>query len=190
MIINSPRAHSFNSSSPGAGTEDADSEIIVLALVFLLLIYIIVWPVVVIIKQATGFSPMRTLNRVLPNVDRSVLRTFCPWRARAARQIEMRPQISSPPLEQSQAAQVPALSTDADRPHSPVPQISGEDDRSPRSSLSESLSRSAPHSPNLSQHSLAVSEASTLTIAASTVSDGPTLVRQPFSPLLRRQGFS
>ncbi|KAJ7886206.1 hypothetical protein B0H14DRAFT_1322534 [Mycena olivaceomarginata] len=57
MIINSA---SINSSTPVAG--DADSEGVVLALVFLILIYIVACQVLVVIKHITGFSLQRSLQ--------------------------------------------------------------------------------------------------------------------------------
>ncbi|KAJ7367507.1 hypothetical protein DFH08DRAFT_828677 [Mycena albidolilacea] len=173
MIINSA---GINSSTPVAG--DADSEGVVLALIFLILIYIVACQVLMVIKHITGFSLRRSLSRALSNIDGSALRTFFLWRAH---QIDWGSQISLQPVHspaESQAAQVAPSSLGADPS---LVQPPGEDGPS---AIPGSFDVTAPFTPSPSHHSLAVSEASTATMVST--SSTRTLVMQLLS---RRQGL-
>ncbi|KAJ7886196.1 hypothetical protein B0H14DRAFT_1322230 [Mycena olivaceomarginata] len=99
MIINTAQ---INSSAPVGG--DAEPEGVVLVLIFLILIYLVACPVLVVIRHITGFSLQRSLYRALSNIDGSALRTFF---SRRARRIEWRSQIPLQPIPSLQERMVP-----------------------------------------------------------------------------------
>ncbi|KAJ7367517.1 hypothetical protein DFH08DRAFT_780 [Mycena albidolilacea] len=158
MIINTAQ---INSSAPVAG--DAEPEGVVLALIFLILIYIVACSVLVVIRHITGFSLQRSLYRALSNIDGSALRSQIEWRS----QIPLQPVHS---LTESQAVQVASSSLGVD------PQPPGEDGPS---LTPGSFNVTVPLTPNSSHHSLAVSEASTATMVSTW--SARTLVMQLLS---------
>ncbi|KAF7331066.1 hypothetical protein MVEN_02446900 [Mycena venus] len=171
MIINSLQSHHNSSSVSATEAADSDGIYFVLALIFLLIMYFTLSPVYVVISHRYGFR----LCLALPSVDgNNVLLIF---RSSNARHTERGAQISSQSYSQAQELSLP---TDVEATSSQVPAPREEDTHSidiTLSSLSVSPGFTVNHSPNPSQQSLAVSVASTSTIAITFSESASTLVR-------------